>query len=313
MPTLEHNGLVEMFRENPELAPHVLQTVFHEDVPPHASVRVADSALDQLIPVEFRADLVLELLDGAGKVILAVVVEAQLEKKPRKKYTWAVYWAVTRAERECPAVVLVVAPDAGVASWAEEKVDLGLGRASVQPLVLGPATLPLVTDPTAAVNEIELAVLSAMAHGNGPEGRAVVEAAFLALEGLDREHEAVYFQLIWNVLRGPMQRALEVLVMERQTQGKPTLPAFAQQLIERGLREGELKGLREGELKGKLDGLREGELKGKRDALLRLFARAGIALTDDERARVEGCTDPAVLDRWVDNVLCAKTAADVLS
>ena len=112
MPTLEHNGLVEMFRENPSLAPHILATVFHRDVPPHASVRVADSGLDQLIPVELRADLVLELLDDEGKVILAIVIEVQREKKPRKKYTWAVYWAVARAERECPAVVLVIAPDA---------------------------------------------------------------------------------------------------------------------------------------------------------------------------------------------------------
>ena len=130
MPTLEHNGLVEMFRENPSLAPHLLATLFHKDVPPHASVRVVDSALDQLIPVEFRADLVLELLDATGKVVLAIVLEVQREKKPRKKYTWPVYWSVVRAERECPAVVLVVAPDAEVAAWAAEKIDLGLGLAT---------------------------------------------------------------------------------------------------------------------------------------------------------------------------------------
>jgi len=64
---------------------------------------------------------------------------------------------------------------------------------------------------------------------------------------------------------------------------------------------------------GKLDGLREGKLDGKRETLLRLLARAGIALTGEERARVEGCADPALLDRWVDNVLGAKSAADVLS
>jgi hypothetical protein len=193
MPTLEHNGLVEMFRENPSFAVHILETVFHRDVPPHASVRVADSGLDQLIPVEFRADLVLELLDDEGKVLLAIVVEVQRDKDPRKKYTWAVYWAVARAERECPAVVLVVAPDAEVAAWAGEKVDLGLGLGTIQPLVLGPATLPVLTDPAVATNEVELAVLSAMAHGNGPEGLAVVRAAFLALGRLDREHAAVYF------------------------------------------------------------------------------------------------------------------------
>ena len=97
--------------------------------------------------------------------------------------------------------------------------------------------------------------------------------------------------------------------MERQTEGKATFPPFAQQLIERGLREGKLDGLRE----GKLDGLREGKLDGLRDALLRLLARAGITLTEDDRARIQACTDAAKLDRWVENVLGAKTAADVFS
>ncbi len=58
---------------------------------------------------------------------------------------------------------------------------------------------------------------------------------------------------------------------------------------------------------------REGELKGKRETLLRFLARAGIALSEDDRARIQACADAAVLDRWLDNVLGAKTAADVLA
>ncbi len=76
---------------------------------------------------------------------------------------------------------------------------------------------------------------------------------------------------------------------------------------------GKLEGLREGEVKGKLEGIREGEVKGKRDTLLRLLARAGIALTESESARIQACSDSATLDRWIDNILGAKTAADVLS
>ena len=49
MPTLEHDALVEMFRENPELAAHLLALLFHIEVPPHASAAVVDSALDQLV------------------------------------------------------------------------------------------------------------------------------------------------------------------------------------------------------------------------------------------------------------------------
>ncbi|WP_438003312.1 hypothetical protein WME89_31010 [Sorangium sp. So ce321] len=47
MPTLEHNALVEMFREHPELAPRLLATLLHVEVPPHAAVAVVESSLDQ--------------------------------------------------------------------------------------------------------------------------------------------------------------------------------------------------------------------------------------------------------------------------
>jgi AbrB family looped-hinge helix DNA binding protein len=42
MPTLEHNGLIEIFREKPSLAPHFLTILFHVNVPAHAAVRVAE-------------------------------------------------------------------------------------------------------------------------------------------------------------------------------------------------------------------------------------------------------------------------------
>jgi hypothetical protein len=201
MPTLEHNALVEMFRENPELAPHFLALLFHIDVPPHASVVVVESSLDQLIPVEFRADLVLELRDANGALVLAIVLEVQREKDPDKEYSWPVYVSVLRAKKRCPAMVLVVAPDAEVAAWAAQPIDLGLGLGTIRPVVLGPTSVPFVTDPAVAERETEFAVLSAVAHGNKPNGLAVVQAALVALARLDREHAAVYFQIIWNGLR----------------------------------------------------------------------------------------------------------------
>ncbi|HVK64970.1 MAG TPA: hypothetical protein VM694_10860, partial [Polyangium sp.] len=105
--------------------------------------------------------------------------------------------------------------------------------------------------------------------------------------------------------REPMRRALEVLIMQRQSEGKATFPPFAQQIFDRGMHEGELKG----ELRGKLEGM----LAGKRDALLRLLARAGISLAEDDRARIDACTDTDTLDRWVENVLGAKTSRDVFA
>lgn len=289
MPSLEHNGFVDLFREDPSLAPRFLATLFHLELPTYASVDVVEAALDQLLPVEFRADLVLELRAASGAAVLAIILEAQREKDPDKKYSWLVYVAAARARKRCPTIVLVVAPDAEVATWAIEPIDIGLGRGSLSPLVLGPAIVPEVTDLTLAEKEPALAILSVAAHGNGPNGLEVVQVVLSALERLDQEHAAAYFQIVYNALRKPMQLALEALIMERQAEAKANFPAFAQQLIDRGM------------------------LEGTRKVLLRLVDRAGIALSDDDRARVDACTDLAILDRWVDNVLGAKTAADVLS
>ena len=61
------------------------------------------------------------------------------------------------------------------------------------------------------------------------------------------------------------------------------------------------------------EGHKSGLVEGKRDTLLRLLARAGIALSEGERARIRACTDASTLDRWIDNVLGAKSASDVIS
>ncbi|XXT14668.1 Rpn family recombination-promoting nuclease/putative transposase [Sorangium sp. So ce429] len=61
------------------------------------------------------------------------------------------------------------------------------------------------------------------------------------------------------------------------------------------------------------EGHKSGLVEGKRDTLLRLLARAGITLSEGERARIRACTDASTLDRWIDNVLGAKSASDVIS
>lgn len=173
MPSLEHDGVVELFRDNPHLGPHVLERFWKASIPHHVDVRVADAQMTELSPVEFRADLVLELVDEAGRCVSAIVLESQLEITPRKRFTWPAYVAVCRAERACPTALLVVAVDGDVARWAKEAIDLGFGASELRPFVLSPSVLPKITDEREAREDPELAVLSAMAHGNDPEGLAV--------------------------------------------------------------------------------------------------------------------------------------------
>jgi len=70
---------------------------------------------------------------------------------------------------------------------------------------------------------------------------------------------------------------------------------------------------RQGEHKGKIEGRIEGEITARRDTLERLLMRAGIVLTEDDLDRIHACEDTAILDRWIDNVFGARTAADVLT
>ena len=93
--------------------------------------------------------------------------------------------------------------------------------------------------------------------------------------------------------------------MERQIESNANLPAFAQDLIERGKREGIREGAREGRLTGKLEGFREGRLHGKREVLLRLMGRGGAAVVEADRTRIVLCTDAVTLDRWIDNAVGA--------
>jgi hypothetical protein len=76
---------------------------------------------------------------------------------------------------------------------------------------------------------------------------------------------------------------------------------------------GKIEGEIEGRIKGKIEGEIEGRIKAKRETLVRLIVRAGIALTDAERARIEACIDANILDEWIDRVFGANTAAEVLT
>jgi len=293
MPTLEHNGVVSLFRDKPELALRFLGDICHVEVPAYATIRVADTALDQLVPTEFRADLVLDVLDERGKFVSAIVLEVQREIKERKKYTWPVYVATSRAERECPAILMVVAVDEDVAAWAQRSIDLGFDKGNIDPVVLGPQTIPEITDKHVACTEVELALLSGMAHGNGTNSEPVLRAALAGIDTLDQEHAMVYYQILWNVLREPMRKALWRLVMENRTE--QPFPPYAKGFVEYGFRDGEVKG----------------EVKAVREKILRLAQRRGLLLSDEQQARIQTCDNLVTLDRWFDNVVDAKTADDL--
>ncbi len=82
MPSFEHEALLQLFRNEPSLAPHLLRSAFGVVLPDGAAA-AAEGNLTQIVPTEYRADLVVAL--GSGD---RVVVEVQLGRDERKRWTW---------------------------------------------------------------------------------------------------------------------------------------------------------------------------------------------------------------------------------
>jgi hypothetical protein len=64
---------------------------------------------------------------------------------------------------------------------------------------------------------------------------------------------------------------------------------------------------------GRQQGLAEGETKGQADALLRVLGARNLAVSDELRARIQACKNPATLGRWLDRAATAQSAADAIS
>lgn len=120
----------------------------------------------------------------------------------------------------------------------------------------------------------------------------MVQAALVALGRVDREHAAVYFQTIYNALREPMRRALEALVMERQSEGKETLLPWMEDFLERGKA--------------------RGRVEEAAHAVLTVLQARGVAVPDVARERILAEKDPTRLERWLKKAAVAASIAEVL-
>lgn len=66
------------------------------------------------------------------------------------------------------------------------------------------------------------------------------------------------------------------------------------------------------EARGEARGRAEGLAEGKASAILAFLAARGLPVDDATRARIEGCDDPATLDRWIARAATAATAQEVV-
>ncbi len=186
-------------------------------------------------------------------------------------------------------VVLTV--DRAVAAWAKRPIRIN-ATTSLQAIVIGPDEVPWITEEEKARAQPELAMLSALTHGDDPDAARAASVALAAIRAvLDRPDGTAYYDLILAHLNHTAREALAMLTRNYQLQDEGLRKAWAG-----------------GEAKGKA----EGEARGKAEGLLAVLEARGLALTGAQRDIVLGCTDPSQLARWLRAAVTASSADDVL-
>jgi len=266
VPTLDHEAPLAVLREAPGLLPGLLPAAFGLTLPAFVDVAVADATFNQAAPVERRADLVL-ILRGAPPErapSMGIVVEVQRHRDEAKRRSWPLYLAALHDRMRCPTCLVVVATDDAVARWAAAPILTFQPGWPFAPLVLGAGDVPRVSLDRAH-RDPWLAVLSALVHGNRPDGTAASLAALAALADLPERQANPCYDLITGSLSQSARRALDQ-AMHNQSGTYEYKSEFARRYVA------------------------EGRLEEVRALLLSLAGRHG-AVDDDVRERIGACTD----------------------
>jgi hypothetical protein len=287
MASMDHEALVTLFRNRPRLAAELLHDALGLGLPAFTEARIESAELGELAPTAYQADLVVLLL--RGRAVLGIVVEVQLRRDRRKRLTWPLYLATLRARLGCPTVLLVVTPDSRVGRWSARPIELGHPGFVLAPLVVGPEAVPVVTDPAEARRAPELAVLSALAHGRGPVGLEVAQAALNAAQagGLEDDAVRLYADLVMQHLAAAARSALEALMLSGYEYRSP----FAKRFI--------------------AEGREEGVALGKARAVLTVLRSRGVEVGLRARTRIERTTDAKLLDRWLRRAVKVATTTEL--
>jgi predicted transposase YdaD len=153
-----------------------------------------------------------------------------------------------------------------------------------------------------AIADPELAVLSAMAHGQDDDREKAVRialAAQLASVNLDEDRSKLYCDLILNSLHEVARQAL--LTMNPANYEYQS--DFARRYVAQGIEEGIERGMEKG--------IERGKLQGRADLVIRLLGVRFGAISEDIKLRIAAAS-LTELDAIGERLLSAKTLQEAL-
>ncbi|MEQ8145662.1 hypothetical protein [Streptomyces sp. OP7] len=294
MVTATHEASHRVFQEHPEALAPVFEALalpppvkadFHELSPDTTEIR----------PMERRADTVLMYEPDMGEHFV-LAVEAQTKKDPEKARNWAYYVSYLRAKYDLPVLLVAVCRDPSTAAWAMGPFECAVGPWTTQvtrPFVLGPQTVPEVTDEAAVVQQPALAALSAIVHSQSRRAAAILEAVARGLVSFEPDVTKYWFEVVEVGLESTPARENWRKLMQNVVTHFPGHGTLFEEKY--------------------LEGKSEGRAEGKSEAILRALKVRGLAVPDDVRERITGCNNLVTLATWFDRSLTVSDAEDLFA
>jgi hypothetical protein len=287
MPSPPHDALTRLFEERPVLAVEVLRDLLGVDLPADAPATLEDPSFNTRPSHDLKADTAIAVGPPQAPTH-CIVVEIQRDKEPEKRRQLPRYAAAEWLQLNCPVTVLVVCPDEKTAAYYGERISTSLPGYEFQARVLGPAHIPVITDPKQVAVRPDLATIGIMAHGRR---REVAQAFFLGINQLKLEHAKQYDSYAKVIAPLAIQPFLEEIVKSAELG-----PGFiATEYFGRGAAEGR----------------KEGEAKGEAKAILLTLSERGLSVSDEARERITTCEDLDQLETWVRRAVTIETTDDL--
>ena len=312
MPSIQHEGLVELVRQHPPLGVELLRHVGTFALPAQVTAVLGSEDMSDVTPrsngpakqkpkpQKYTADSVVIVADAvSGERLIAVVVEPQGRASEDKDQSWPVYATTARKANKCPRAVLVVACwDPAEADKCRRIIATGHPGLVFVPIVIDRDGAPPLADASpylvlfnAIIGAVDL---------DTEEGRALVVRAITATDA-----EGARFRSLCDIILGIASDAAHE--HPEGLMGITCKSKFVDGWYQQGRAAGEAE--------GKAEGIAEGEALGAartraEDILFTLESR-GLEPTRGERELIESCEDLARLHTWFRRALTVATVAMV--
>jgi hypothetical protein len=292
MPSITHEGPLDLVRQHPEIAVDLIQGTNGIKLPVEVAVSLAPTDMSAVIPVQYLADMVVLIADAAtGEPVLAVIIEPQLRDSETKRYSWPVYVTTARRVAECPAAVLVVlCPDPAEAAKCRRLIRTGHPGFDLAPIVIDSGGPPGRDGAGGPYLTVFAASMGGINMESEPGARQVLDAiASPQVRDADRlRMTAIILTLASDAARQILEAMMTTSEYEK---------TFVEKIHDQGIAEGEAKG----------------KAEGKAEDVLKLLEVRHLAPSKEQRLRVTSCTDAAQLNLWFDRAITAGTADEVFA